>query len=48
MIEDIMNKYEVGWILKEEDQKLKSHNWNNHDKEYTDKGIFLKKLNQNT
>ena len=47
-IEDIMNKYEVGWILKEEDKKLKSHNRNNHDKEYTDKGISIKKLNQNT
>ena len=46
-IEDIMNKYEVGWILKEEDKKLKSHNRNNHDKEYTDKGISIKKLNQN-
>ena len=35
-IEDIMNKYEIGWILKEKDKKLKSHNRNNDDKKYTD------------
>lgn len=44
-IEDIMNKYKLRWILKEEDKKLKSHNRNNLEKKYTDLGISIKKLN---
>tara|TARA_B100000963_G_C22381559_1_gene560351 strand:- start:73 stop:519 length:447 start_codon:yes stop_codon:yes gene_type:complete len=44
-IEDVLDKYEVGWILKEEDKRLKSYNRNNHDKEYLDNGITIKKIN---
>ena len=44
-IENVLDKYEVGWILKEEDKRLKSHNRNNHDKEYLDNGITIKKIN---
>lgn len=39
--ENILLEYQVGWILKDEDKRLKKFNRDNHDAIYKDAGIEL-------
>ena len=41
-IENILESYEVGWVLKEEDSRLKRTNRKNHDVSYAQAGIIPK------
>lgn len=40
-IESIMDSYSMGWILKDEDRRLKSHNREDHDALYEEANIRL-------
>ena len=41
-IENILESYEVGWVLKVEDSRLKRTNRKNHDVSYAQAGIIPK------
>lgn len=43
-IESILDNYEVGWILKEKDRRLKSHNRTDHELDYSANSIEIKRL----
>ena len=43
-IQGVLDNYEVGWILKEEDRRLKSYNRTDHELEYSENGIEIKRF----